>query len=204
MYLFITHDIGVVETIAGEVEVIQEGRVEEAGPGGGRRACSGLHSPHTRARYSQQYRGCCRVRRFDTIAATSSAGGGPPRGGLQTYTHCMRLTAAETSKIRETVRAVTGPRTRVHLFGSRTDDTAKGGDIDLLVEIDHSVDSPVLLGARIGARLQAALGERRIDVVLAAPNVAEQTIHRVARATGVELWTIAPICASVCSSSPTL
>jgi predicted nucleotidyltransferase len=99
----------------------------------------------------------------------------------------MRLTAAETSKIRETVCAVTGPRTRVHLFGSRTDDSAKGGDIDLLVEIDHSVDSPVLLGARIGARLQAALGERRIDVVLAAPNVAEQTIHRVARATGVEL-----------------
>lgn len=81
------------------------------------------------------------------------------------------MTAAEHSAIRETVRAVTGPRTRVHLFGSRTDDTAKGGDIDLLVEIDHSVDSPVLLGARLGARLQQALGERRIDVVLAAPNV---------------------------------
>lgn len=99
----------------------------------------------------------------------------------------MRLTLAEHFTIRDTVRAVTGPLTRVHLFGSRTDDAAKGGDIDLLVEIDHAVDSPALLGARIGARLQQALGERHIDVVLAAPNVAEQAIHRVARATGIEL-----------------
>ena len=57
----------------------------------------------------------------------------------------------------------------------------------MLVEIDHPVDFPALLGARIGARLQQALGERRTDVLLAAPNVAEQTIHRVARETGIEL-----------------
>ncbi len=99
----------------------------------------------------------------------------------------MRETVNERSTICETVRAVTGPRTRVRPFGSRTDDAAKGGDIDLLVEIDHPVDSPVLLGARIGARLQQALGGRRIDIVLSAPNVAEQSVHRVARATGIEL-----------------
>lgn len=99
----------------------------------------------------------------------------------------MRLTAAEQRAIRETVRSVTGPQTRVRLFGSRTDDAAKGGDIDLLVEVDDPVDSPALLGARIGARLQQALGERRFDIVLAAPNVAEQPIHRVARATGIDL-----------------
>lgn len=99
----------------------------------------------------------------------------------------MRLTVAERSAIRETVRAIAGPRTRVRLFGSRTDDTAKGGDIDLLVDVDYPIESPALLGARIGARLQRALGEQRIDVVLSAPNVTEQSIHRVARATGIEL-----------------
>ena len=57
----------------------------------------------------------------------------------------------------------------------------------LLVELDHPVQSAVRLGAPIGARLQQALGERRIDVVMSAPNVAESTIHRVARETGVEL-----------------
>ncbi|MBK6863674.1 MAG: nucleotidyltransferase domain-containing protein [Ideonella sp.] len=99
----------------------------------------------------------------------------------------MRLTVAEQRAIPDAVRSVTGPKSRVRLFGSRTDDGAKGGDIDLLVEVDDPVENPALLGARIGARLQQALGERRFDIVLAAPNVAEQPIHRVARETGIEL-----------------
>lgn len=110
-----------------------------------------------------------------------------PQRAPRTYICRMRLTVTERSTIRDTVRAVAGPQTRVRLFGSRTDDAAKGGDIDLLVDVDHPIDSPVLLGACIGARLQQALGDRRIDVVLCAPNIAEQAIHRVARATGIEL-----------------
>ena len=39
----------------------------------------------------------------------------------------MRLTAAEHTTIRETVRSLAGTQTRVRLFGSRTDDSAKGG-----------------------------------------------------------------------------
>jgi predicted nucleotidyltransferase len=89
--------------------------------------------------------------------------------------------------IRDTVRSVVGAQTRVRLFGSRVDDQARGGDIDLLVEADHPVDTPVLVGARIGARLQQALGDCRIDVLLVAPNVREQAIHRVARETAVEV-----------------
>ncbi|MDE2147331.1 MAG: nucleotidyltransferase domain-containing protein [Burkholderiales bacterium] len=99
----------------------------------------------------------------------------------------MRLSSAERLSIRSVVQAVAGPSARVRLFGSRLDDRLRGGDIDLLVELDQPVDRPVLLGADLGARLQQALGDRRIDVVLVAPNVAEQPIHRVARATGVEL-----------------
>jgi predicted nucleotidyltransferase len=106
---------------------------------------------------------------------------------LAPYTFRMRLTNAERAAICETVRSVAGPTTRVRLFGSRTDDLARGGDIDLLVEVDHPVQSTVHLGTRIGARLQQALGERRIDVMMAAPNVAEGTIHRVARETKIEL-----------------
>ena len=75
----------------------------------------------------------------------------------------------------------------MRFVGSRTDDQARGGDIDLLVEMDQPVATPALLGARIGARLQQALGERRIDVVVAAPNIREQAIHRVARESGIEL-----------------
>ena len=41
--------------------------------------------------------------------------------------------------------------------------------------------------SRIGARLQQALVDRSIDVLLAAPNLREERIHRVARETGIEL-----------------
>lgn len=103
------------------------------------------------------------------------------------YTFSMRLTSLERSTIRDTVQAVAGTGSRVRLFGSRIDDLARGGDIDLLVELDHVVAQPTLFCARIGARLQKALGDRRIDVLLAAPNLREEPIHRVARETGIEL-----------------
>ena len=99
----------------------------------------------------------------------------------------MRLSVSERSTIRQTVHAVAGPQARVLLFGSRTDDTARGGDIDLLVEVPQPVASPVRLGARIGARLQMALGDQRIDVLVVAPNVIEQAVHRLARSTGMPL-----------------
>lgn len=99
----------------------------------------------------------------------------------------MRLTDNERAKICAVVSAVAGPRARVRLFGSRTDDRVRGGDIDLLVEVDEPVTSAVRLEARIGARLQRELGDRRIDVLVAAPNVVEQPVHRVARQTGIVL-----------------
>jgi predicted nucleotidyltransferase len=104
-----------------------------------------------------------------------------------TYTLGMRLTPKEQMTIRETVLALAGPGSRVRLFGSRVDDLALGGDIDLLVEVDHAVAQPTLFSARIGAQLQQALGDRRIDVVLAAPNLRDQAVHRVARKTGIPL-----------------
>ena len=99
----------------------------------------------------------------------------------------MRLTQSQQSSIRQTVDAVAGSGVRVWLFGSRVDDTAKGGDIDLMVEMPVDVASSVLLSARIGARLQMALGDQRIDVLIAAPNLPELTIHRIARETGIAL-----------------
>lgn len=97
----------------------------------------------------------------------------------------MRLSAPAGTTIRETVRSVLGPTATVRLFGSRADDSARGGDIDLLVESDTVVEQPALVAARIGALLQMALGDQRIDVLIAAPNVQDQAIHRMARASGI-------------------
>ena len=56
-----------------------------------------------------------------------------------------------------------------------------------MVKMPADIASSVKLSARIGARLQMALGDQRSDVLIAAPNLPELTIHRVARETGIAL-----------------
>ena len=46
----------------------------------------------------------------------------------------MRLTHSQTQVIVQSVRQHLGAQASVMLFGSRLDDTARGGDVDLLVE----------------------------------------------------------------------
>ena len=46
----------------------------------------------------------------------------------------MRLSAAQTQLIVHCVRQQFGADAQVLLFGSRLDDTARGGDVDLLIE----------------------------------------------------------------------
>jgi len=53
----------------------------------------------------------------------------------------MRLSETEKSAIQETARKHFGEGVKVYLFGSRTNDQGKGGDIDLLLEgVDESAD----------------------------------------------------------------
>lgn len=92
----------------------------------------------------------------------------------------MRLTAEQADAIRRVVREEAGSDAAVRLFGSRLDDDARGGDVDLLLQIPRPVESPALFSARIAARLMRALGGRRVDVVLAAPNLRILPIHEQA------------------------
>ena len=96
----------------------------------------------------------------------------------------MRLTAEQIRLIRQVIEETAGADAQVKLFGSRLLDDRKGGDIDLLVTIPHDVENAALLASRIEARLQRVLGERKIDVLLAAPNLASQAIHRIAEKEG--------------------
>nr|WP_198034567.1 hypothetical protein [Halomonas sp. 1513] len=49
----------------------------------------------------------------------------------------MRLTDAQRQTIRQIVTEELGPSASVRLFGSRLDDNARGGDIDLHVELSE-------------------------------------------------------------------
>ncbi len=81
----------------------------------------------------------------------------------------MRLTLQQRHTIKELVTQVFGDDVIVHVFGSRLDDFAKGGDIDLLIVSAQPIDDKFRKKLRLNARLQMALGERRFDVVVKDP-----------------------------------
>lgn len=99
----------------------------------------------------------------------------------------MRLKPHQIEIIRRAVADLAGEDAQVSLFGSRTDDDAKGGDIDLFVEVPRPVEEPAWLIARITGRISLRLGGRKIDVVLSAPNLKRFPIHDVAKKQGVAL-----------------
>ncbi len=99
----------------------------------------------------------------------------------------MRLTFSQIEMIRNTAEVVFGGAVRVTLFGSRIDDQARGGDVDLMVEVSHRVDEPALMGARVASRVSRAMNGRKVDVILKAPNLKSQPIHEIATRNGVIL-----------------
>ncbi len=99
----------------------------------------------------------------------------------------MRLTSQQIQQIRTIVAAQAGTDAKICLFGSRVDDQARGGDVDILVEVPTSVEDPAPLAARIAGRVSRLMGGRKVDVVLSAPNLQELPIHEMARKQGVLL-----------------
>lgn len=99
----------------------------------------------------------------------------------------MRLTAFEADTIRDVVQRLLGASARVYLFGSRVNDDARGGDIDLYVECDTAVLNRAVATARLVSTLQRSLGDQHIDVVLVDPSTPEQPVHHAARRGGVAL-----------------
>jgi predicted nucleotidyltransferase len=99
----------------------------------------------------------------------------------------MRLTSQQTQAIKQLTMQIAGEHARVRVFGSRLDDHARGGDLDLMLELPEPVDNPALLAAQLSARVSRLMHGRKVDVVLAAPNLVHLPIHDVALREGVEL-----------------
>lgn len=92
----------------------------------------------------------------------------------------MRLTQPQTLAIRRIVLEAAGPDARVRVFGSRLDDHARGGDLDLLLELAEPAANAALLAARISARVSRMMHGRKVDVVVSAPNLMRLPIHEIA------------------------
>lgn len=99
----------------------------------------------------------------------------------------MRLTPQQVSTIRQGASALAGEGARVWLFGSRVRDNERGGDVDLLLELDEPVSEPAQLAARLSARISKSMWGRKVDVLIKAPNLQHLPIHSIALEEGVQL-----------------
>ncbi len=100
----------------------------------------------------------------------------------------MRLTPAQQAVIRTVSAESFGEKAGVWLFGSRLDDSKKGGDIDLYIEPEiQEADELVAAKLHFLLELHKRLGEQKIDVVIRRAVSDELPIYRVAKETGVRI-----------------
>lgn len=99
----------------------------------------------------------------------------------------MRLNENIREIIKSEVAVQLGPDTVVRLFGSRVDDTQRGGDIDLLVEPNLPLAHRIQAECKLAARLFIRLGGRKVDVLIKNPSMPLQLIHEQAITHGIIL-----------------
>jgi predicted nucleotidyltransferase len=92
----------------------------------------------------------------------------------------MRLSQAQRKAVVQTVAEACGPQARVRLFGSRLDDTLRGGDVDLLVELPDEPADIHALQRQLYVRLLRALDGRALDVLVVGPHTPRHPVHEAA------------------------
>jgi predicted nucleotidyltransferase len=101
----------------------------------------------------------------------------------------MRLTDFQRQTICESAKNNFVKDTQVWLFGSRVNDQAKGGDIDLYIE-PQTQKSSDLISAKLQflRELHKKIGYQKIDVVLRrVDSTVDLPVYRIAKQTGVLL-----------------
>ena len=76
----------------------------------------------------------------------------------------MRLNDYYRQTIVRVAKEVYGDTVKVYLFGSRTDDEKRGGDIDLLVRTD-GVKKGFMGRIQMASKLKWLLGDQKIDFI---------------------------------------
>lgn len=96
----------------------------------------------------------------------------------------MRLTTFEITAINQNAKNIFDDAVKVYVFGSRIDDSKKGGDIDLYV-ISENQDNLYEKKIKFLNALDISLGEQKIDVVIAKDKNRPIEIEAIAK--GIEL-----------------
>lgn len=96
----------------------------------------------------------------------------------------MRLTQQEITIIKSTILDVLTDSTII-LFGSRLYDDKRGGDIDLLIQTNHTVNMQQQI--KILAEMELQGIERKVDLLFHTPLTQEQNIVKTALKEGIIL-----------------
>ena len=100
----------------------------------------------------------------------------------------MRLSQNHIAQIRAIVHQHFGANSTLLLFGSRLNDQARGGDIDLYIETDLSAEAVVDAKLATQVQLHKVLGDQKIDLVVKRRHSETNLrIYEVAKQTGVPL-----------------
>lgn len=96
----------------------------------------------------------------------------------------MRLTKQQTCIINQTVTRLIGMDATIYLFGSRLNDQAKGGDIDLFIESEKPLS--LIHCALIKMELELQLG-LPVDIVSKPLGVFAKPYQIIAQSSSVQL-----------------
>lgn len=95
----------------------------------------------------------------------------------------MRLSPAQIDTIRKAARQNFGADALIWLFGSRVDDSRRGGDIDLYVESTHR--DTLMPALRCKISLEDSL-DLSVDLIVKEPGK-DKPIYSLAKSQGVRL-----------------
>lgn len=100
----------------------------------------------------------------------------------------MRISTQQRSGIHHTLRRYFGPEVRIWLFGSRTDDNRRGGDVDLYVETELEPGMEKFMKKiEAGAALEDIFDGAKVDLIVRFAHEPEQAIHRIAKKKGAPM-----------------
>lgn len=99
----------------------------------------------------------------------------------------MRLTSFQVQIIKTTIERILGVPNQIWLFGSRTNDEQRGGDIDLLIETTDTLPNRATMICKLYGALMIALDEHKLDIVLKDAQTIDAPIFAIARRTGILL-----------------
>jgi len=95
----------------------------------------------------------------------------------------MRITENEKNVIIEAVKNV-DPAAQVWLFGSRTDDSKKGGDIDIAI-LSEKINNDVMQKIQVRRFICNRIGEQKIDIITSSDG--KEAFFRLAVEEGIML-----------------